>query len=1047
MGACIGDTLAGRNIATPASRTASFDGHNVSVDSGPSLGTTVGVLGELEVTGPAGLIEIRAGLPRTLFTMLVARAGRVIPADSLTEELWVERAPANPSNALQVQISYLRRQLRPVDDSIAIVREGSGYRVDIDVDAIDAVRFEACVQAFATPIDEALTRRAALDAVAALDEALAWWRGPAYADAAHVALIEAEHHRLEQRRIAAEQRRGVLLDRLGDHDGAIARLEPLAMANPFREDVWASLIEALYRGGRQVDALRAYGTVRSQLVEELGIEPGPELRQLERAVLAHDSGLMLAPLADPFDVAPRATHEPRRAAAPKPPPEPRILDRPSGSGRLPSPITGLIGRAWEVDEVRSSLDRHRLLTLTGPGGVGKTRLAFEAARSLTWPITVVELGGIVDPASVAGLLANSVPVPTDPGTDPLDVIADRIGDDDWLMLFDTCEHLVDIVAEIALRLLGRCPSLRILATSRQPLHLSGEVVWPVPLLELPDPGSVRATEVGASAAVRLFVERARAVHPSFNLDDTNAASIAAICTTLDGLPLAIELAASRVGLLSPSSLHERLRDRFTLLTGGPRDAAARQRSLQATVEWSVDQLEPPERQFLDNLGVFAGSFGLDAAAAVTDTDQHTAFDILGVLVERSLVISDGDDRFRQLDTLREFSRSSLRRADPQGERQRAAERRLAMWVRQLTVACDPYSHGPLPAGWPRLRAEAANIRTALEWAFSPGGDAHLGARIVGATTGSLALAGDFADAARWLDSAQSVELDDETAATVLRGVAVTELYQGRFASSLSAGEASHSHALATGIVPLSASCAITYGSAAWGVGELARSERLLREAADDFDAVGDVRGRGFALARLARTLSDLGDAGAVAIATAAVDDLETSDDDWVRVVALDHLAYILLATGDHHAAAVRAEQAIALAERVGSYSGRLAALGLLGRIRLASGEFDEALDIQATAIQSAAQVRNIGATVDGLDAIADTMIAGGRHDTAALVLGAAEAIRRRASISSGFRSASRHDHRLAVLREALGEDQLDRRMIDGADLNAAEVVELARRSG
>ena len=247
-------------------------------------------------------------------------------------------------------------------------------------------------------------------------------------------------------------------------------------------------------------------------------------------------------------------------------------------------------------------------------------------------------------------------------------------------------------------------------------------------------------------------------------------------------------------------------------------------------------------------------------------------------------------------------------------------------------------------------------------------------------------------------------------------------------------------------MPLAASCAITYGSAAWGVSELRRSERLLRAAVDDFDAVGDIRGRGFALARLARTLSDLGDVTAVAVATAAVDDLETSDDDWVRVVALDHLAYTLLAAGDHLAAALRAEEAIELAERVGSYSGRLAVLGVLGRIRLASGEVGDALSVQSTVIQSAAQVRNIGAMIDGLDGIADTMIASGRHDAAAQAVGSAEAMRQAASISDGFRRTERHEARLVVLLDALGHDQLDRHLRRGADLNAAAVVEFAQNT-
>jgi predicted ATPase/DNA-binding SARP family transcriptional activator len=1004
----------------------------------------VRVLGELEVHGPAGPIEIRAGLPRALLTMLVVRVRKVVAAEALIEELWSDRPPANPANALQVQVSYLRRQLRPLADAVTITRDGNGYRLDMDSSAIDAVRFDTVVGSVSESGKPPATRQSALVELADLDTALGWWRGEAYADGTHLALVEAEHHRLQQRRVLAEHRRGELLDRLGHHEDAVARLQAVASQHPFREDIWASLIGALYRAGRQTEALRAFSRVRAQLVDELGIEPGPELRRLERAVLDHDPALVNAPLPDGAEQPEAATVLEAGAAAPDRPTMTPLAVPGSGQGRLPAPIAGLIGRGWEIDEVRALLGRNRLVTLTGPGGVGKTRLAIEAVGNQTFPVTVVELGGITDPTSLAGLLAAALPVPTDPHCDPLDAAAARIDNSDWLILLDTCEHIAAAVATVTASLLARCPALRILATSRQPLHVGGEVVWSVPLLELPDPASARAVEVGAAASVRLFVERARAVFPAFELSDDNAAAVAAICRTLDGLPLAIELAAARIGVLSPESLNERLRDRFAVLTRGPHDAAARQRSLQATVEWSFDQLEPAEQRFMLALATFPGSFGLEAAAVVADTDELAALDILDVLVERSLVVSDGNDRFRQLDTLREFSRSALERGDPSGRLRNAAQRRLAIWVRDLAVACDPYSHGPLPSLWPRLREEAANIRATLDWTFGPDGDPRIGARTVGAIGGALALAGDFADAARWLADAQDADLDDETAATVLRGVAVIEMYQGRFANALAAAERSHRHARATGVRPLWASCAITYGSAAWGVEQLARSEQLLREAADDFDTVGDVRGRGFALARLARTLADLGDESAVSVASAAVDDLETADDDWVRVVALDHLAYTLLVAGDHRAAAVRAAEAVRLGEQIGSHSGRLAALGLLGRIRWSAGELDEALEIQTNAVQSAMQIHNLGAVADGLDGIADVLIAKRRDREAALAIGAAEAVRRRAAVVETSRRTARHRTRIEHLTERLGSARVERHLLDGAALPPPEIITLAQ---
>ncbi|MBI5089986.1 MAG: tetratricopeptide repeat protein [Actinobacteria bacterium] len=420
----------------------------------------------------------------------------------------------------------------------------------------------------------------------------------------------------------------------------------------------------------------------------------------------------------------------------------------------------------------------------------------------------------------------------------------------------------------------------------------------------------------------------------------------------------------------------------------------------------------------------------------------TALDLLTTLVGRSLVVSDGRDRYRLLDTLRAFARSRL--ADgAHGLDLGLAERRLAAWIRTVVIACDPYSHGPLPDAWPRVRLDLPSIRAALEWAFGPEGDRPTGARIVGALAGTLALSGEFAEASRWLTLAAGVDSDDETMATVLRGVAVVDLYQGRFDEALRAAERAHEHATRTGVEELVASCAITFGSAAWGLGELGRSSALLRDAAATFDRVGDVRGRGFALARLARTLSDLADPDAVETATAAVDDLEASQDDWVGVVALDHLAYALLATGDHRAAAVRAEQAITLAERIGSFSGHLGALSLLGRIRLAEGDLGAARDVQQRVVTAALRVRNLGAVTDGLDGLADVFIAAGQHALAAMAAGAADSMRRRSGVVVTRRRATRAEARLALLGAELGPEALDDRLRAGRSLTPLDALALA----
>ena len=578
------------------------------------------MLGPLELAGPHGPVDIRPGLPRALLSTLVVRLGHVVPVDVLVDQLWADRAPLNPANALQVQVSYVRRQLRPLGTAVRIERDGAGYRLSADPATVDARRFEAVVDRTATALTGPLTTTAGRHTLADLDEALSWWRGDAFADARDVALVEPDHHRLEQLRLVAHEQRGCLLDLLGRHAEAAAWLEPLTAEHPLREGLWAALIRALYRAGRQGDALRAYSAARTILGEQLGVEPGPELRELERAVLAHDARL-LAP-GTTNDGAPQPSRTDDRPTAvvtevADVPGPTAVASRPS-MGRLPASKTSLIGRNWELQQVQDLVAAHRLVTLVGPGGVGKTRLAFEAARHIAVPTSVIELSGVEDPSIVPALVATALSIPSDTATDPLDAIADHLADREWMLLLDTCEHVIDVVATLASRLLDAGPDVRILATSRQPIDIAGEVTWPVPLLQLPDAGRTRATEVGAAAAVRLFVERARASNPTFELDDDNAGAIADICTALDGLPLAIELAAARTGVLSPQAVRDRLQDRFALLTGHRRDVATRQRSLLATVEWSYDQLDPAAREMFRALGVFASSFDLAGAAAPPD---------------------------------------------------------------------------------------------------------------------------------------------------------------------------------------------------------------------------------------------------------------------------------------------------------------------------------------------------------------------------------------------------------------------------------------------
>jgi len=843
--------------------------------AGTTRRVEVGVLGPMQLVGPDGPVDVRPGLSRVLLTALVARAGHSVATDVLIEQIWSDHLPANPANALQVQVSYLRSRMRDAGDGIRIDRDGPGYRLVIDHGDIDAQRFERTVHEVAAALPRSASIADAELLLASVEEALATWRGAPFADTMYLPFTGAEIARLEELRLVAFEQRAELLDLLGRHGEAVAWLRPLVGEHPLREQLWILLVTSLYRNGRQAEALRAFARARDLLIDELGISPGPELQVLEQRILNQDPEPTWTPMPDSEGVPPGDA----RGVAPAPVvPSPRR--RP-----IPASISPLIGRRWEVDAVGDLLRSERLLTLVGPG------------------------------------------------------------------------------------------------------------------------------------SVRLFVERAQATNPRFELNDDNATAVGAICCALDGLPLAIELAAARTSLLSPAAVLERLEDRFALLTRGGRDAESRQRSLRATLEWSVDLL--------------------DAEEAVD------ALDSLAALVDRSLVVATGDDRYLLLDTVRAFALELLEQAGPVAVADH--HRRHAAWYTEVAYFCDPAGHGPLPRAWPRLRAEAANLRAAVHWSFGTGGDIARGARLVGSLAGSMVLDGAFAEIDEWLGWAIQAEIADGDAAKVLRGMAVVALYQGRFPDSVAAARASLSRAEAGNNPLIIASSSLTVGSALWGVGDLDGSAAMLRSAVDRFDAAGDVRGRGFALARLARTLTAAGDPTAVAVASAAVDDLEASNDDWMAVPALEHLACALWKAGDLDAAAGRAAEAVEAASRIGSYSGGLSALGLQGRIRLASGDLAGAEQAHLDTIDRASKVANAGIVADALEGIAEARSSNGDHATAAWALACAGAVRSEAGVPPAPAYRPLLEDLTARIRHALGDEHFARASHEGRRATPLDIVKRLRQ--
>ncbi|MEU4985891.1 BTAD domain-containing putative transcriptional regulator [Streptomyces sp. NPDC021969] len=613
---------------------------------------------------------------RALLTALALRPGDVVTPTTLIDEVWAEDddPPQDAPAALQALVGRLRRTV----GKEAVASAPGGYRLAATRDDVDLFVFERLVREGTTALEHGDPATAARH----LDDALALWRGPALADLpGHAAGPDALRLEATRARIEAGLR-------LGDAHDAVPRLRELITAHPYDEPLHALLIAALRASGRDADALAAYESARHTLADGLGTEPGPRLRALHAELLgARDARRPI----------------PERA--------------PSGGrkGNIRPRLTTFVGRELELDALRSELQGARLVTLTGPGGSGKTRLAEEAAAGLeqAW---LVELAPLDRPDAVPGAVVNALglretvlltgdrPAVQD---DPVALLVEYCAPRSQLLVLDNCEHVIGAAARLAETLLTRCPGLTVLATSREPLGVPGESVRPVEPLT-------------PEQAQRLFTARAGAVRPDADAVLRDEEAVAEICRRLDGLPLAIELAAARLRLLTPREIADRLDDRFRLLTSGSRTVLPRQQTLRAVVDWSWDLLDEAERTLLRELSVFAGGWDLAAAEAV---GTGPAADLLGALVDKSLVVADpaadgAGMRYRLLETIHEYAEE---RAAETPRLRAAAERAHRAWARALAEEADPLlrSAGQLPY-ISRLETEHDNIRAALDRSLTAG---------------------------------------------------------------------------------------------------------------------------------------------------------------------------------------------------------------------------------------------------------------------------------------------------------------------------------------
>jgi predicted ATPase/DNA-binding SARP family transcriptional activator len=679
----------------------------------------VRLLGTLEVYDD---LDVPVALPgaklRALMAELALRPGQLVPADRLIEDLWGAEAKATTANSLQGLVSRLRRSL----PAGMLVTRPPGYVLDVAVEAVDIGRFEQ----LGAEGRKALAEGDAPKAAALLREALGLWRGPALVEFVYDDFARPFIPRLE------EERSAVLEDRVeaelacGRHAELVAELEEAVTAEPLRERLRGQLMLALYRSGRQADALRQLQLARRVLVDELGLEPGPELRRLEAAMLAHDPSLEGPPRSSPDDTL--------------------------QAGNLPGTLTRFVGRRQELARLRELIGACRLVTLVGPGGAGKSRLALEAAidrcHSLPHGAWLAELAPVADAEGVVPAIASALGVADlterrrgTSAVSSLDALLSHLSGRSLLIVLDNCEHLIGAAAAVTETLLRSVPGLRVVATSREALGVPGEYVIPVGPLPLADALVLFSDRAQSAAAVEVTAEGVGLAED--------------VCRRLDGMPLAIELAAARLRALPLAQLAARLDDRFRVLTSGARTALPRHQTLRAVVDWSYDLLFEDEQRLFRRASALVGPFTLADAEAVCGDDDLDAAEILDLLlrlVEKSLVVtatSANEARFSQLQTLREYGRGRLFES---GEADVIRSRHSSHYRQMAEDAHEGLRGATAPVWRERLNSELGNLRAALDWLVAAG-DAQSAMSLASGMAWLWFLNGEWAEGTRWLGDA------------------------------------------------------------------------------------------------------------------------------------------------------------------------------------------------------------------------------------------------------------------------------------------------------
>jgi predicted ATPase/DNA-binding SARP family transcriptional activator len=874
-------------------------------------------------------VVVGAGKPRIVFESLALRANSVVRSDVLVEALWADHVPTSPGPQLQVYAANLRRLLDPdrskVLTSQRLASRSGGYVLTVSPEELDLLRFRDHVAAGRLRVE-------AGDLVGGADSlrrAVELFRGPVFPDLAEIDMFRAELEALDETRLNVYQDLVEVELALGRHASLVAELQSVIAEQPYRERLWASLVIALYRSDRQADALAACRHAHQMFVDELGIDPGPRLRQLERLVLRQDPSLA-APAADG-----------RRRAR-------RRLNN------LPAEVTQLVGRNAELNELCSLYvgEHCRLVTVSGPGGVGKTRLGMAAADQLgtrmpdgvCWvnlaPLTQVEQV----PAAIAAALGLE-----EAGADPLRAATHFLRSRQLLLVLDNFEHLED-AWPVVLELLTAASDLRVLITSRRPLGLRGEYEFELAPLTLPplDP-PLPEHLLEEVPAVKLFVTRGRAVRRDFAIDHDNGRVVAQICHRLDGLPLAIELAAAQLRHRSERALLEDLELSLAALPPAFRDLPDRQLTITATIAWSYRLLGDVERDLFDQLGVFAADPTFNAVNLVCEGSSVPIEDSLTVLARHSVLACYTDlagvSRLSMLQSIREFARNRLAAREDAA----AVRRRHAEYYLSLAESLGPQLWGPDQVhAFRQLDAEAPDLRGALLWASGPDGSTDVALRLIGQLWHYWELTEDVAEPCRIAVALADETLDASPTLTgpALSGTATMCWILGRRA------EATNYHRRALHAFR----CAGNKGGVAWSRlclavmaaerDEPAVARRLAEKASSSVDATPGTRASAMTvLGLLAFYTRD--HARALDLSRESVQLARPLGDRWLLGIVLTNLAECVQQAGDYAAAETLLREALGTALELGARGHVVAFLETLAGIYVAQRRAEQATRVLA----------------------------------------------------------------------------------------------------